>query len=243
MSSEKNFGNEFYVNLKPLYGAWVWPGMGFAVTPAEVTIELAVDQVVAPSLDVTTTADTKIEFGYGRQIKRKNSKMAWGATVKAVHRAFYQNTLLAVQLVEDDDFFKSEDADEGLTFDLDLGYLYAPKVPKRGFFKFLKYMEPTFAFVARNVIDYGFTTNLNLIDDNSGEPPKLGRRFDIGSKFELPKWWIFYPRFAFDVRDMGHDNWTFKKGYHAGFELDWVIGKLWKGAWRAGLNQGYWTAG
>ena len=42
---------------------------------------------------------------------------------------------------------------------------------------------------------------------------------------------------------MGHDNWTLRKGLHAGFESYWTMFKWWKGHWSAGINQGYWTLG
>lgn len=240
---ERQFGNNPYARITPLYGAWVWKGWGISFTPADATIELGVDQQIGPSIDVSTTIDSTLMIGRGKSIKSRKARMSWGVTGKLIHRAFYQDTLTAAQLAEDDDYFQSEDADEGLTFDIDAGFLFSPRPPSRGFFKFLKYIRPTFSLVGRNLIDYGFTTNFNLIDDNSGEPPKLGRRFDFGSKFELRKWWLFKPRFVFDIRDMGQENWTFKKGYHAGFELDWVVGSLLKGAYRVGLNQGYLTLG
>lgn len=240
---ENQFGKDPHLRLTPLYGAWVWPGMGFSFTPADVTLDIGVDQQVGPSLEIATTVDTTFMIGYAREIKSRKAKLAWGVTAKAVHRGFYQDTVSAAQLAEDDEFFRAEDADEGLTFDADVGVLYTPNPPGQGPLRFIKYIQPTFALVARNVVDYGFTTNLNLIDENSGEPPKLGRRFDFGSKFELPKLWVFHPRFAFDLRDMGHDQWSFKKGYHAGFELEWVVGNWLRGAYRVGLNQGYLTYG
>lgn len=240
---EKQFGKRPYLRVTPLYGAWVWKNWGFSFTPADITVDLGVNQQVGPSIDTTTTVDTSFLMGYAREVKSRKAKISWGVTGKLIHRIFYQDTLTAAQLAEDDEFFRSEDADEGLTFDLDVGILFTPKPPGSGFFSFLKYVRPTFSLVGRNLIDYGFTTNFNLVDENSGEPPKLQRRFDFGSKWELPKLWVFHPRFVFDIRDMGHDNWTFKKGYHAGFELEWIVGNWLRGAYRVGLNQGYLTAG
>src|SRR5262249_45366426 len=129
------------------------------------------------------------------------------------------------------------DANEGLTFDADFGTLWTPNTKERGWFR------PTFAFVARNIVDYGFKQNFHFLDPHSGEPPKLERRFDFGTKLDLPVFWVFDPHFAFDIRDVGHRNWTWKKGYHVGAELYWKMYNWWKGHWAVGLNQGYWTAG
>mgnify|MGYP006277235059 CR=1 FL=1 len=54
---------------------------------------------------------------------------------------------------------------------------------------------------------------------------------------------MFDPHVAVDIRDVGHDNWTPMKGFHAGAELFWEMYNWWKGHWSAGINQGYWTAG
>lgn len=99
------------------------------------------------------------------------------------------------------------------------------------------------ALVGRNLVDYGFKQNFHLIDENSGEPAKLQRRIDVGTRWDTPRWWVFEPKFALDVRDMLHPNWTVRKGLHAGFEAYWRMYNWWKGHWSVGMNQGYWTAG
>lgn len=240
---EAQFGKKPNLRVTPLNGTIVWPGMGISFTPVDLTVDMDINQQIGPSLSLSTIADSTLRVGYARKIKASRSPLAWGVTVKGIHRAFYQDTLSAAQLLESDDLFKAGDADEGFTVDADVGILYKPIPPKSGFFKFLKYLKPTVGLTIRNVLDYGFTTNFNLIDENSGEPPKLGRVADVGTMWELPKFWVFYPRFAFDVRDIGDSKWTFKKGYHAGFELEWVVGNWLRGDYRVGINQGFLTAG
>lgn len=46
-----------------------------------------------------------------------------------------------------------------------------------------------------------------------------------------------------DFRDLGHPNANFRKSLHLGFEFDWTVKNWWKGAYRVGLNQGFFTAG
>ncbi len=54
---------------------------------------------------------------------------------------------------------------------------------------------------------------------------------------------MFDPHFAADIRDVGHRNWSPRKGVHLGMEFYWTMFNWWKGHWSGGLNQGYWTAG
>jgi hypothetical protein len=240
---EKQFGKQPHLRVTPLFGAWVWKGMGFSWTPADLSTDIAIDQQIGPSLTVSSTADSTFRFGYAREVKAGKSRLAWGVTAKAIYRAFYQDSFAAAQLLDEAPIFEEDDVDEGFTVDADIGLIWAPHIPSQGFFSFFEYAVPTFGLVVRNAADYGFTSNFNLLTENSGEPPKLGRVVDVGSEYALPKLWVFHPRFVFDVRDIGDDNWTFLKGYHAGFELEWVVGNWLKGAYRIGLNQGYWTAG
>jgi hypothetical protein len=107
----------------------------------------------------------------------------------------------------------------------------------------LSFLKPSFGLVVRNTADYGFKTNFHLIDPNSQEAPRLQRRVDVGTAFELPDWWIWKTRVMADLKDMGHENWTFAKGSHIGGEFLWKIRSWWQGGWRAGLSQGYFTAG
>lgn len=241
----ENYGEHLYYRVPTIGAVWVRPGWGIALIPADLSLDAAFHRQVGPTLNVNLYVDTTLAFSYARKLKwlPKTHDLSWGATIKSLHRIHVGEALSAAQFVEGGDIFDTSHANEGLTADIDLGTYWKPPVPQKGFFKFLKYMEPSFALVGRNLVDYGFTTNFHFIDEASGQPPKLQRRFDLGSKWQLPKFWVFDPKFALDVRDMGHENFTFKKGSHAGAEFYWKMFNWWKGYWSAGLNQGYWTAG
>jgi hypothetical protein len=175
-------------------------------------------------------------FGRGHQT-------SWGATAKAVHRFNVSEALLAADLAQNQSVWDTTLSSEGLTVDADLAFAWRPPVPE-GFFHFLDYARPSFSVVGRNLADYGFPTSFHILK-NSGErePPRMQRRLDLGSKFELPRFWVFDPKFALDVRDIGHQNFTMRKGLHVGAEMFWKMRNWWKGYWSVGLNQGYWTAG
>lgn len=240
---EKNYGNHFSARLGLLNGYWARPKWAIAVIPIDFALELRVAQTVGPQVQVVARQDTTIAYGRGWDVKTASGRLSLGVTGKAVYRGYFNKSVSAIELAFDSNLLKAADAMEGFTVDGDIGTLYTPAVPTSGFFSFLQYMKPTLAFTVRNIADYGFKSNFHYIDPNSKEPDRLQRRFDIGSVFELPDWWIWRTRLAADMRDMGHENWTFGKGAHLGAELLWKVKSWFQGGWRMGVNQGYFTAG
>ncbi len=239
-----HYGDHFYYRIPTVGAVWVRPNWGIALIPADLSLDVGIHRQIGPALNINLYQDTTLAFAYSKKLtwfKNKKNELSWGATAKSIHRIHVAESLAAGQLAQGGDVFDTSHAGEGLTFDLDLAMMWKPALT--GVFKYFKYMQPTFAVVGRNLVDYGFKQNFHFIDKNSGEPAHLQRRFDFGTKWELPQLWVFEPKFAFDIRDMAHDNWTLKKGLHAGFEAYWRMFNWWKGHWSVGLNQGYWTAG
>lgn len=237
---QSHYGDHFYFRMPTLGAVWARPNWGIAFIPADLSIDIAVHQQVGPTLNVNGYLDSTLAYGYARDVRwlpGKKYRLSVGATVKAIHRINVSEAILASELAVDSNVFDTSSANEGLTVDADIGILYTPNVRTRAL------MKPTLALVARNIADYGFTTNFHLLDENSGEPPKLQRRFDLGTRFDLPLFWKFDPHLAVDIKDVGHKNWTWEKGFHAGAELYWKMFNWWKGYWTVGINQMYWTAG
>lgn len=242
---ESNYGHSYYSRVPVLGLSWMRPKWGISFIPADLSIDLGIHQQVGPMVNVDAYLDSKLAFGLAKDIKKigKDQRLSIGATVKIVNRVHYSDSLIAAELAGDSKVFDINDANEGMTIDGDIGTLYTPSVPEKGFFKFLKYMKPTVAVVVRNVLDYGYKMNLHLVGDKTGTPPKSERRYDLGTKWDLPAFWVFDPHLALDIRDMGHTNWTLRKGFHLGAELGWKMYNWWKGTWGFGINQGYWTMG
>jgi hypothetical protein len=239
----ENYDNYYAARASLLQAVWVRPGWGLAVLPIDMSIDFSIHKVAAPALDLVSYQDTTIAWGRGwKPHWSPNHDISLGITAKAIYRAYYNRVFFASDLAaKDSKLLRAQDADEGMTADADLGFLWTPKLAKNSWWRHTK---PTVGFVARNIIDYGFTSNYHLIDkDTSGEPAKLGRRFDLGTKFDLPDWWIWKVRAAADMKDMGHENFTVNKGFHAGAEFLWKIKSWWQGGWRLGVNQGYPTFG
>ena len=242
---QKNFGEQLHLRASLPSGFLVRPNWGLAVLPGEVSADIAFHRGVGPTVNVNVYADTQVAFAYAGEGKlgSRDNKFYWGSTVFALHRVFASQALNATTLADDAEVFDESIAAEGLTVDAHVGFLFEPAIPNKRFFKFLEYAKPTFSFVVRNIADYGFPINLGVVNDEEKEPPKLQRRIDTGAKFDLPKLWVFEPKFAFEVRDILHENWSFVKGTHVGAELYWQMFDWWMGYWSVGLNQGYYTAG
>lgn len=235
-----HYGEHRYSRVPTIGAVWVRPNWGIGFIPADLSLDIGIHQFLGPSLAVNAYLDTTLAYGYAWKTKSKKHPVAIGVTVKALHRAYYSDVVNAGTLATGDDVFDVNKSAEGMTIDADIGFLYAP--PVNAWMQ--KNMKPTLAVVIRNIADYGFPMQFELFNDkNPKEPPKLQRRFAVGSKFDLRKFWVFDPKVAIDVTDMGHENWTFKKGMHAGFEAYWKMFNWWKGHWSVGYNQGYWTAG
>lgn len=238
------YGKQFSLRAGLFEGTWVRPGWGVAVIPMDMTIDLVVHNTVGPSIDVRSYFDTTVAYGYGADIKGVEGRLSWGATGKFINRGFASKQVLPLDLAADSNVIKKEDLQEGYTIDADLGLLYTPFLPSDGLLSYFRLARPTFGAVLRNVADLGFGRSLKLLNkEATAAPERMYRVLDVGTKFEYPNLWIFSGRGALDIRDIGHPNFSLKKGFHLGFEFDWRVASWWKGAYRIGVSQSYPTLG
>lgn len=236
---DKHMDEHVYFRAPTLGGILVRPKWGLAILPADFSVDAAVHKPVAPSLFVNAYLDSTVAFGKATtwHVPWLQNRLAFGWTGKFIHRAYYSDVIYSTQLAMGEDPVNIDKAAEGYTLDGDIGFLYESKRGEG------KWYQPALALVVRNVFDYGFPKNFKVFNDNPPEPPKLQRRLDLGSKFDLPAFWVFDPKLTIDMRDIGHRNWTPMKGFHAGAEMFWKVSNWWKGHWSVGINQGYLTAG
>jgi len=240
------YGKSFMVRMGLFEGIWVKPHFGVGVIPADLTLEYKIHNNVSPAINLRAFLDTTIALGYGNDIKGSQyGRWSWGVTGKVINRGYFNKQFDAFSLAVDSNTLKKEDAQEGYGIDADLGLLYSPHMPGDGFFwRAVQMSKPTLGIVARNVAETKFSNSFKVINKTATQPPeKLYRVFDIGTKFEMPKLWIFSGRWAVDFKDIGHPNYSTKKGFHAGAEFDWTVSRFWKGNYRVGLNQGYFAFG
>ncbi len=233
---QRNYGKHYSVRAPSLGFLWARPSWGMAIIPMDLSIDMGLHRTVGPSINLTAIQDTTFAFTKNWQIKKWHNKGSFhvGVTTKLIYRMHVDEIVDAASISGDNEIFNIEDANEGMTLDADVGFLWVG--PWQSF-------NPSAAIVIKNIGDYGYFTNLNLIGEGTGDPENLHRTIDLGYAMDLPSWWIWSSKVAFDVRDILHPNWNLKKGIHLGVEFMWEVASWFRGGWRAGLNQGYWTAG
>jgi hypothetical protein len=238
---QENFGNIYGGRFGLFHGAIASEGWGFAILPADATIELAIQNQAFPTLAVRAIADSTIAYGYGARVMSDDlgGKLDWGITGKAIHRAYLNETLNAIDLALDSNFLDGHGMSQGYLLDADIGFLYSPYLSGDGLSRLLYWARPTFGFVLRNVLGGRFQSTSSSND----RPESMYPVVDIGTRWEYPEFWIFGGRGVMDFRNIGHPQYSFKKGFHLGFEFDWRVASWWKGQYRVGLSQGYLTAG
>ncbi len=237
-----NYGKHFSSRIPSAGLIYARPNWGIAIIPVDLSLELEVHQLAGPSASVVATQDSTVAFSYARDLKKGPDRFSIGATIKGIYRAYYNKSFLALDLAQNSNLLTADDAQEGLSIDGDIGALYSFRDPGSGFWHAVR---PSLSMTVQNIAGGNFNAaNFHMISKNpNAAPPKDQTRYSIGTLLELPSWWVFKSRFVFDETDIGHDNWTFKKGSHMGAEFRWKMKSWFQGAWRAGFNQGYWTAG
>lgn len=238
---ESKYGQHYSLRAPSLGFIWATPKWSFAFIPADVTVEMGLQESVGPSINLVAFQDTTLAYSRAWNFKKvQYGRLDYGATAKLIYRGHLDKIVNLVD-IQTGNVLEKEDSNEGMTLDFDFGMLWQLPEYSSGFFS---YLQPTFGMNIRNVLDYGYFSNLGLYsDDKNGDPEKLHRVIDVGTAFKLPKWWVWSTQLAIDVRDILHPNWTVEKGVHAGLEFNWEMFSWWKGGWRVGMNQMQWTAG
>lgn len=240
------YGKNYSFRASLPNGIWVRPGWGIGIIPVDLSVNLGLHQSLGPSINATVISDTIVAYGWAKDFYWiDQGRTSAGITVKGINRGYFNELVAAVDLAADSNIVKPSDFSEGMTVDADLGVLFTPEMPTEGFFSMFRLAKPTFGAVVRNVLDYGFKTDLDIYnkEKNTSDPEKLYRRIDLGSRWEYPEFLIFGGRGVMDIRDILHPRFSLKKGLHLGFEFDWRMFSWWKGQYRFGLSQGYFTAG
>lgn len=238
---DANYGNHYSLRGPSLGWLWARPKWSIAFIPADLSVDVEINENVGPALNLVAYQDSTLAFARAWNIPQIDyGRFDMGVTAKLIYRA-HLDKIISIAAIQNDKILEAENSNEGLTLDFDIGAMWHMPEYDSGF---LHYLQPTFGMTIRNVLDYGYLTNFGLFDKSkTGDPDKLRRSLDVGAAFALPEWWVWTSRLAVDVKNIAHPNWTPKKGYHIGAEFLWKMASWWKGGWRLGLNQGYYTAG
>ncbi len=242
---ESYYGKSFGIRAGLPQGIWARPGWAIGFIPMDLSMKFSVHNSVGPAVQATVYADSTFAFGYGSRVKGFDyGQLSWGFTAKAIHRGFFSRNVNFIELAADPNIVSADDLSAGLGIDGDLGLLFNPFIPNEGLFSLFQYAKPTFGLVIRNVLETDFSMESSLVgQDTIQRPEKMFRVIDIGTRWEYPSFWIFGGRGVLDIRNINHPNFNLRKGLHLGFEFDWSMYSWWKGQYRLGLNQGFWTAG
>lgn len=243
---QKNFGNIYGGRGGLFHGTWVTDNWGVAILPMDVALEMTVHNNAFPSLSTRLIADSTIAVGYGDTVRNDHlgGKLEWGVTGKFVNRNYLNADLNVADLVVDSTLFRRTDMVEGYALDADIGLLYSPFLSEGLVGDLFRLARPTFGVVLRNALGGEFKNSLNILNNGStGQPEKMERVIDIGTRWEYPEVFIFSGRGVMDFRNIGHSQYSLKKGLHLGFEFDWRMASWWNGQYRFGLSQGYLTTG
>ncbi len=234
----QNYGQSFDFRFPSLQAFWARPGWGIAIIPLDLSATLIPHQVAGPAIDLTVYQDTTIAYAYA---KKFGDYFSAGVTGKLMYRMNTNKSVLIADLQSNSQPIQNSDFKEGLTIDADVAAEY--KIPIDESTNILRFAKPTVGIVIRNIGDYGYTKSFNLLSKQSGSPENLYRRIDIGSKWDLPDFWVFQPRLMIEEHDILHPYWAFVKGMHIGTELLWKVGSSLKGSYQIGFSEGYITAG
>lgn len=102
----------------------------------------------------------------------------------------------------------------------------------------------TLSFVARNVLGSSFAKQKLVNKEATMAPDKLEQVFDVGSQYEFATFGSLTLRAMLDFKNLNHKlATTTAKTTHAGIEFDYSPSGWFKAQFRAGMNQGYYTAG
>jgi hypothetical protein len=101
----------------------------------------------------------------------------------------------------------------------------------------------TLGATVHNVIGGNFSKTNRFNKDATEAPTKLERVIDLGAQYRLVDWEDFKIRAMLDIKNIMHPGITLNKMWHTGVELDYSPGGWFRSQLRAGVNQGYFTAG
>jgi hypothetical protein len=231
----KFYSQNMYTQPLSLGGFWVRPNWGVAFIPIDMDANISVHQGLGPTLNLKTLTHTTFAMGFAQKQDWSwlPGNVSVGGTGKMILKGSVEKAVPAVDLATNPEVFTSKDLAMGATVDVDASVMWTPEWK-------VDAGQPHFSVVGRNLLNWGFQ---NVGDASLGTPSALQRRFDLGSAWEFPTFSFFSPLVVFDIRDIGHTNWNVKKGIHLGAELKWDAWGWLNGAYRLGINQGYWTAG
>lgn len=120
---EKYYGESLGGKLQAVEMFWVRKGWGFAILPADLTIDMTINKQLGPAIDLNVKGDSIVAFGMGREI---NKYLDAGITIKGTHRVSVEQSVSAFELASDPNVLSDNRFKEGTNFDFDVGVSWRP---------------------------------------------------------------------------------------------------------------------
>lgn len=210
----KNLGKHHHLKTS-LFPSYYRSNLAFGIL-GQGTMDLEVRNPSSPEV----VSDAKLDIGglVGAAWGLWDDRLQMGVTAKVIHRQGIKKTFLPSDVVAD--FNPFEDTQRKTDFAFDLGSKFNFPFP----------FNPSVALVLQNISDLDF-----------GELGEIPQQLNAGIGIN-PEFWILSSSLVFEVNDLtkngGRDNDLYKR-VHLGMEVRFPMTI----ALRAGLNQGYLTAG
>jgi hypothetical protein len=222
------------VNLS-LIGTWEGWGIGLHMRA------LSLDTSIGPD---ATEAYARVISDAGLMLGKSfgffDNTLWVGAVTRLMYRASINRSYGLQDFLDlNSDTLLKDSVFEGMLLDVDLGVTY--KVPIWD-----ELFDPTISVVLAHLGDQFVLTSMNLVPNSGGTTNLLreNMRAHVGFGVELPKWIFFQPSASLDYRNIGIGPGDPFKHLHLGGALKVTfVDEILGGAFRAGIGQGYITAG
>jgi hypothetical protein len=125
---DQYYGKPLGGRIQALEIFWVRPNWGFALLPLDLTIDMSVNRQLGPALDLNIKKDSTLAYGYGKNI---SPNISAGVLGKVVHRDSVEQSVSALELATDSNVLSQDRFKEGITADLEIGFIWTPEFSKK----------------------------------------------------------------------------------------------------------------
>lgn len=193
-----------------------------------------------PHYDITVDSQTYIDAGPHLGVAKKfmDGRLSVGVNLHYVYRVAADKRFNVLDIIANNQSFSIKTfAGEGIGLDADLGAFY--KIPWEW-----SWVRLSAGLTFNNLLksSYQLVEPAIVVNSETTPPPRNNRTMSVGLRGDFPDLWIFKNNvFALEFQDLGSITYrsTAYKRIHMGGEtqlLKWLL-------FRAGLNQGYPSAG
>ncbi len=124
---DQYYGKPLGVRAQALEFFWARPNWGIALLPLDLSLDMSVNRQLGPALDLNIKKDTTLAYGYGKEIM---PNISGGILGKIIHRDSVGQSVSALELASNSNVLSKERFKEGITADVEIGFLWTPEFSK-----------------------------------------------------------------------------------------------------------------